>query len=106
METYRHGDMIFRKVEQVPDGEQMQLADAEASQIASRWESRGGSGHTHAIATEVRTFKINFIPFVVIPMGGAMVVHPEHPALALPQGTYMVDHVRSVTPEAIRDAID
>ena len=106
MDNYRHGDMMFRRVDRVPDGERMQLADAEAGHIASRWESRGGSGHAHAIATEVRTFKVNFIPFVVIPTGGVMVIHPEHPTLALPEGTYMVDHVRSQTPEAVRRAAD
>ena len=105
MEVFRHGDMVFRKIDALPQGEMQQLPDQGSQKIANRWEVRGGNGHGHTMEN-VKSFTINFIPFVTIPMGGAVVLHEEHPVLALPQGTYQIDQVRSEVNNAQRNVVD
>ena len=93
-EVYRQGDMIFRMVPNLPKGERLQLSDRETDLKSTRWETRGGSGHAHTLL-DVQTFTINTIPFVIIPAGGAVIIHPEHPPMMLPSGIFSVDRVRT-----------
>ena len=105
MDIFRHGDMVFRKIDTLPQGEMQQLPDKSSIEFADRWEVRGRNGHGHTMEN-VKSFTINFIPFVTVPIGGAVVLHEEHPVLALPQGTYQIDQVRSDLAGIVRNAVD
>lgn len=93
MEQYRQGDLLFIKTLQLGDG----------CQITNSKVVLGSSitGHDHKITKgEVYThepeWRDNANFYVVIPEGGAKLVHPEHKSIPLSEGIYKVIRQREV----------
>lgn len=81
METYRQGDLLFRRVDTLPN-DLLEVTD----KIILRGES---TGHAHKIQ-KGRLFKDkNEMMFLSIPYFG-VVVHEEHNPIKLPKGSYAV----------------
>lgn len=90
MRVFRQGDIIFREVEKVPEGEVKSTDD--------KVEISGETGHIHALVG-VKVLEIDQSMFVEIPEEGATMTHPEHPPLELPPLLVArVERVRSETP--------
>ena len=90
MRVFRQGDIIFREVEELPEGEVTGTDD--------KVEISGETGHLHTV-TKVKVIEIDWNKFVKVPEDGATMTHPEHPPLELPPLLVArVDRVRSVTP--------
>lgn len=90
MRIFRQGDIIFREVEKLPEGEVTSTSD--------KLEVSGETGHLHTL-TQVQVIEIDWNQFVRIPAEGGVMTHPEHPPLELPSGLVAkVERVRSVTP--------
>lgn len=90
---YRQGDLLFIKIVGTPYGILQHSLVVLGSSI---------TGHTHAI-TRGKVFVNDNITFgrlgnfyVVIPEGGADLIHPEHRTISLPSGTYEVRRQREV----------
>lgn len=92
-EMYRQGDLLFIKVDHAPKGTQKHNRIVLDSMI---------TGHNHEITKgEVYTHeperwadRSNF--YVVIPQGGAELIHPEHRSIPLSEGVYSVIRQREV----------
>jgi len=90
IKVFRHGDVIFREVEKLPEGT--------AKDKGTVFEQHGETGKLHTL-TAVKVIEIDWRTFVTTPHGGGVVTHPEHPPLRLPgDTTFAVERVRSVTP--------
>lgn len=90
MRIFRHGDIRFKEVEKLPEGEVTGEDD--------KLEISGETGHLHTL-TGVRVVEIDWNKYVQVPEDGAIMTHPEHPPLVLPPGLVAkVERVRSVTP--------
>lgn len=95
MEMYRQGDLLFVKVDRRPEGKPIHTLAVLPSPI---------TGHTHRIdrgeiyANVPRNgdefSRASF--HVVIPEGGANLLHEEHKTIPLPGGTYAVIRQREV----------
>jgi len=93
MNMYRQGDLLFIQSHAQPQGKPRHSLVVLGSNI---------TGHDHAITrgqvfvNETPTFadRANF--YVVVPEGGADLVHPEHKTIPLPEGTYRVIRQREV----------
>ncbi len=94
---YRQGDLLFIRTENIPIGIKKEDKIVLGSSV---------TGHNHAI-TNGEVYIVNRadlsrwerdIPnfYVVIPIGGADLVHPEHKTIPLPHGTYKVIRQREV----------
>lgn len=94
MKVYRHGDIIFRKVNELPIGE--------VTKIGTRFERSGETGKLHVL-DNVEVVEVDWDSewktFVQTTAAGGNVTHPEHPELKLPPNTlFRVERVRSITP--------
>lgn len=90
MRVFRHGDVVFREVEKLPEGKVTSTDD--------KLEVRGETGNIHTL-TGVRVIEIDWNKFIEVPEGGATITHPEHPPLELPPLLVArVERVRSITP--------
>lgn len=89
---YRQGDLLFIKTNQNPIGIKKHSLVVLGSSI---------TGHEHKLtAGEVYENEPNWNNkgnfYVVIPVGGADLVHPEHKTISLPEGIYEVRRQREV----------
>lgn len=89
---YRQGDLLFIKTDTEPSGAKKHDMVVLGSSI---------TGHEHAITagevwTNQPTRKNNANFYVVIPSGGANLVHPEHKTIPLQEGVYKVIRQREV----------
>jgi len=90
MRVYRHGDIIFREVGKLPEGEVKELGDT--------YQQHGETGKMHTVKG-VRSVTVADRPFIITPVWPVEVTHPEHPVEWLPPDTILeVSRVRSVTP--------
>jgi len=90
MRVFRHGDVVFREVEKLPEGKVTSTDD--------KLEVSGETGNLHTL-TGVRVIEIDWNKFIEVPEDGATVTHPEHPPLELPPLLVArVERVRSITP--------
>lgn len=96
IKVYRHGDIVFRVVENPPAG---------ARVIGSRFEQHGETGKMHVLdnvdvlAVEVPTTPETAWEKFVRTYDNPVVTHPEHPPLHLPPNQlFKVERVRSETP--------
>jgi len=90
MRVFRHGDVVFREVEKLPEGKVTATDD--------KLEVSGETGNLHTL-TGVKVIEIDWNKFVEVPEGGATITHPEHPPLELPPLLVArVERVRSITP--------
>lgn len=94
MKVYRHGDIIFRVVDKLPDGK--------ATAVGTRFERHGETGNVHTVA-DVEVIEVDWDSewrtFIKTSKEGSTVTHLEHPELKLPPDTlFRVERVRSITP--------
>lgn len=80
MTIYRHGDLIFQKLDEVVDGEpvtRLVIAEGEVT------------GHAHVLVAEVGTqIRGNKTKFTLT--GKAKLIHQEHDTIEFQPGTYVV----------------
>lgn len=87
---FRHGDIILREVDKLPEGK---VTDENTG-----LSIKGETGHAHTLP-KVKVIDIDLEKFVVVPDDGDTFTHPEHPPLELPPLLVAkVERVRSVTP--------
>ena len=106
---YRQGDVLFRKISKLPDGERRQRKDATVAYGEV-------TGHSHALAVEDRqvaeVLEIGDGLYVHVSEagirieGGATFVHEEHGSVTLPPGNYEVTIQREYSPSEIRNVTD
>lgn len=110
MQIYRQGDVLFKRIAKLPQGEQQKKR---ANATVAYGEV---TGHSHAIAVEDRdvaeVLEIGGGLYVHVSAsgvrieGGATFVHEEHGPITLPPGDYEVVIQREYSPEAIRNVAD
>lgn len=90
MRIFRHGDVILREVEVLPEN---------AKEAGDELSIVGETGHAHVLK-KVRVVTIpDWTKFIVVPKEGAAITHPEHPTLELPPLLIArVERVRSEVP--------
>lgn len=100
-QLYRQGDVLFRKIERIPDGERNQrvngvLAEGEVT------------GHKHAIADleAAGVFEVGEGLYLQVSEQGVSITHDEHKPISLPPGDYQVTIQREYTPQEIRSVAD
>lgn len=92
---FRHGDVLIEKVASIPK---------EAKRLRHRTLAHGElTGHSHQIQekSQVALWQAGRELFLQIEAKHATVVHQEHAAIEIPQGTYRVWRQREYTPERI-----
>jgi hypothetical protein len=92
---WRHGDVLIAEVESIP---------AEAARQTHTTLAYGEvTGHSHRIAEPgtAQLFELDGVLYLDVVAALATVVHEEHAAIELPQGTYRVWIQREYTPEEI-----
>lgn len=88
METYRQGDLLFRRVENLPQ-DLLEVTD----KIILRGES---TGHAHRLQNGKLFKDKNDAMFFMIPKFG-VIVHEEHNPIKLNKGVYAVIRQREYT---------
>jgi hypothetical protein len=89
MRVYRHGDIIFREVKELPKGVVVECGN--------RFEQHGETGKMHVLEG-VRVEEVGTQRFVTTFEDDCVVYHPEHPPLTLPPETiFQVERVRTVS---------
>ena len=87
---YRHGDIVFTKVDAIPEGKVTRTDD--------KLEIKGETGQSH-VMTKVKVIEIDWDKVLAeVQEDSSPMTHPQHPPLQLPPGLYSVTRVRSVTP--------
>jgi len=109
MKLYRQGDVLFRKIRQLPSGDRKKRNNATVAYGEV-------TGHSHALALEDRevaeVLEIGDGLYVHVSAcglrieSGATFVHEEHGPVTLPPGDYEVTIQREYSPEAIRNVVD
>jgi hypothetical protein len=109
MKLYRQGDVLFRRIQALPVGEQKKRANATVAYGEV-------TGHSHALASEDRdaaeVLEIGDGLYVHVSAagvridGGATFVHQEHAPITLPPGNYQVVIQREYQPDAISRVTD
>ena len=94
MKVYRHGDVIFREVSELPEGG--------VTELGTKLERSGETGQLHVL-DNVEVYEVDWDSdwrtFVKTMEAGGTVTHPEHPEMKLPPNTlFRVERVRSITP--------
>ena len=109
MKLYRQGDVLFRKIARLPNGERRKRENATVAYGEV-------TGHSHCLAIEDRevaeVLEIGDGLYVHVSAegvrieGGATFVHEEHGPITLPPGNWKVIIQREYSPEAIRNVLD
>lgn len=83
IECYRQGDVCFQKIDELPEG---------LVEKGTILEIHGEEGHVH-LMDGIQTFmppgQEEQLPVIIV-TGNALMVHEQHPPLALPKGIYNV----------------
>jgi hypothetical protein len=88
MKVYRHGDIIFREVSELPKGT--------VTNLGTKFEQHVETGKMHVLEG-VRVEEVGAERFVTTLEDDCVVYHPEHPPLTLPKNkTFKVERVRTV----------
>lgn len=108
-QLYRQGDVLFRRINQLPAGKRNKRENATVAYGEV-------TGHSHALAVEDReaaeVLEIGDGLFVHVSAsgirieGGVTFVHEEHLPVTLPPGNYEVTIQREYSPESIRNVVD
>lgn len=90
MKTARHGDILFRKINKLPEG-------AKEIEVTSRFVVAEGehTGHKH-VATAEKSFSImalNELRFMVVDVP-TKITHEEHAEIIIEEGIYQIDQER------------
>jgi hypothetical protein len=103
MKIYRQGDVLFKKIEKVPEGGKVRkLGHILEGEV---------TGHIHKVAeaqlagAEVLDCGAGLF-MSVSAEGGVSIVHDDHHTLVLPQGNYEIVRQREYSPEEIRNVAD
>lgn len=106
---YRQGDVLFRRIKNLPTGPRKKRENATVAYGEV-------TGHSHALAVEDReiaeVIEIGDGLYVHVSAvglrieGGATFVHEEHGPITLPVGNYEVVIQREYAPEGLRNVID
>ena len=94
MEMYRQGDLLFIRNGKNPVGTLIKSKDILKSSV---------TGHAHRISVgdvyvnEDITWEDKGNFYLVIPEGGARLIHEEHKTIKLPEGNYEVRRQREVS---------
>lgn len=97
MEMHRQGDVLFTRVEDLPEG----LAPRKSNVIVEGEVT----GHSHRLM-EGRILESARGHLYLEVLRATQVVHQEHNAIHLEPGLYQVTRQREYSPEAIRTVLD
>ncbi len=92
MKVYRQGDIIL---------EEIQKPKYPVCEVSNLYEVKGETGQTHAMVASVlqpvrvRGFDTPLETYVEVGNNGTVMVHPEHPNLAISPGFYKARRVRT-----------
>ena len=108
-ETYRQGDVLIRRVDEIPTG--LEAVPRDDGRLVLAYGE--ATGHAHVVEGPAELFREDdrdelerrFLR-VEAEAGQALVVHDEHDAIELPPGDYEVVGQREYTPEEIRRVAD
>jgi hypothetical protein len=100
---YRHGDVILKKVKNVP-------TKATAVKNDKRVLAYGEvTGHSHRFVESpdpMPFFKFDDKTYCQVTGSNAMLIHEEHNALVIPEGVYEIVIQREYTPEGWKKVVD
>jgi len=88
---YRQGDILLESIEDLPKGDLV----AEGKCILAEGEV---TGHAHIVKEGGRLYSEKGTLFLVVIARTAELVHPEHAAIILPRGSYVVRRQREYVP--------
>lgn len=107
---YRQGDVVLELIPEVPEG---------YVECGGELRMKGETGNDHvlegtlysptrrAVETAVREKILWPLPQVIeVGEGGALIVHPEHPALTVLPGIYKARRARTSTYDTIEEVVD
>jgi len=94
---YGHGDLIIKPAEMHSD----QLSVIHRKKLDHLILAFGEvTGHKHEIVEgDAELFEENGVLYLKVNSEEAELAHPEHASIAIPKGTYKVDHQREYVPE-------
>jgi len=95
---FDQGDIIFEKIEKLPDGPKEIVADG----VVAKGEV---TGHAHRIVGGTVMKFLNEGLFVQVDDRGRL-IHEEHDSFELPAGIYRVRHQREYTVGDVRQVVD
>lgn len=101
-QTYRQGDVLIQRINQIPkDAKQIR---AKGRIILAHGEA---TGHHHSIDADAADWwkTEDGSQFIEVSESAAL-VHQEHAEVIIPAGTYRVVRQREYSPEAIRNVAD
>jgi hypothetical protein len=97
---YRHGDVLLRRIERIPNTAQKCVGTTLAHGEIT--------GHSHRIqeSNDVQLWVHGSDLFLEVKQAGATLIHEEHRAIKLPQGFYRVWRQREYRPDAYVEVED
>lgn len=103
---YRQGDVLIRRIEQIPDGAQPQPTTARLTIALGEV-----TGHAHVLVIErahepIASYRDQTDQIFFDLMTEAFLRHDEHATLTIPAGKYQVVRQREYTPQEIRQVAD
>lgn len=102
MKIYRQGDVLFKEISSIPNG------DWKKRKTGHILEGEA-TGHIHRVA-DLEAGEVlecgEGLCLTVTAEGGVAIVHEEHDTLTLPAGHYEVVRQREYSPEEIRNVAD
>ncbi len=100
---YRQGDVLLIPAKSIPPGAK-KVSREQGRIVLALGEA---TGHAHAVETlGAELFAGPDARYLNVPSTGASLVHEEHGAIALPEGTYKVVLQREYSPQEIRRVSD
>lgn len=98
---YRHGDVIIKKIKEVPENAKPKIND---KRVLAYGEV---TGHSHRFEpASMSFFEFDDRMFVNIQDELATLVHEEHKAFRIPEGTYEIIIQREYEPEGWKKVVD
>lgn len=96
---YRQGDIILERVDKLP---------GDVAFTGLELSLTGETGNAHVLPGKVYTREpLRLVEeFIEVGEGGALMIHPEHPPMAVPSGLFRIRRVRTYTPERLIDVVD
>ncbi len=99
---YRQGDVLLRRIDNIPAGSAQQPADAGRVVLAYGEVT----GHAHAIEASLAHIYKSGDKEYLRAMPGAVLRHEEHAAIAVEPGCYEILHQREYEPQSWRRVAD
>ena len=92
---FRQGDVLLREVKQIPSS-----AQKSEDRILAQGET---TGHAHKVSQQLQVFRTPEQTYI---QGTGQLLHEEHGAIQIPEGTYEVVRQREYDPIAERQVSD